>query len=304
MGETNDGHAGQGAAPPADADPDSPARSFFSRIFGRDTSDEDEPGSASTTATAAAAGGRVVMANLRKLRHLRVDDVSVPRADIVAVPDDATLEAVVAVFKESALSRLPVYSESLDQPIGLVHFKDLALKYGFGDTSVPFDLKGVIRPVLYAPPSMPIWALLQKMQSTRTHMALVIDEYGGVDGLVTLENVLEEIVGDIPDEHDEDESQLAQEEAPGVFLTAARLDLEAFEAMAGVRLAPPELAEEVDTIGGLAIRLAGRVPARGELVAHPEGHELEVVDADARRINRLRVRLATGERAAPAEAAE
>ena len=301
MGETNDGHAGQGAAAPADADPDSPARSFFSRIFGRDTSDEAEPGQASSTAVV---GGRVVMANLRRLRHLRVDDVSVPRADIVAVPDDATLEAVVAVFKQSALSRLPVYSESLDQPIGLVHFKDVALRYGFGDPSASFDLRGAIRPVLYAPPSMPIWALLQKMQTTRTHMALVIDEYGGVDGLVTLENVLEEIVGNIPDEHDEDESQFAQEEAPGVFLTRARLDLEAFEAMAGVRLAPPELAEEVDTIGGLAIRLAGRVPARGELVAHPEGHELEVVDADARRINRLRVRLATGERSASAEAAE
>ena len=139
---------------------------------------------------------------------------------------------------------------------------------------------------------MPIWVLLQKMQAARIHMALVIDEYGGVDGLVTIENVLEQIVGDIADEHDEAESQLWTEEAPGIYLAQARMDLDDFEAAAGVRLAPPELAEEVDTLGGLVIRLAGRVPARGEVVLHPEGHEFEVVDADARRINRVRVRLA------------
>jgi magnesium and cobalt transporter len=210
---------------------------------------------------------------------------------------------VVAVFQESELSRLPVYSETLDQPLGLVHLKDLALKYGFGAPADAFDLAGLIRPLLYAPPSMPIWVLLQKMQAARIHMALVIDEYGGVDGLVTIENVLEQIVGDIADEHDEAESQLWAEEAPGVFLAQARMDLDAFEAMAGVRLAPPELAEEVDTLGGLVIRLAGRVPVRGEVVPHPDGHEFEVVDADARRINRVRVRLAAADRA-PAEAAE
>ena len=150
---------------------------------------------------------------------------------------------------------------------------------------------------------MPIWVLLQKMQAARIHMALVIDEYGGVDGLVSIENVLEQIVGDIADEHDEAESQLWSEEAPGIYLAQARMDLDAFEAAAGMRLAPPELAEEVDTLGGLVIRLAGRVPARGEVVLHPEGPEFEVVDADARRINRVRVRLAAAERA-PAKAAE
>ena len=150
---------------------------------------------------------------------------------------------------------------------------------------------------------MPIWVLLQKMQAARIHMALVIDEYGGVDGLVTIENVLEQIVGEIADEHDEAESQLWTAEAPGVFLAEARMDLDAFERVAGLSLAPPDLAEEVDTLGGLVIRLAGRVPARGEVVPHPEGPEFEVVDADARRINRVRVRLASAERA-PAEAAE
>ena len=151
---------------------------------------------------------------------------------------------------------------------------------------------------------MPIGVLLQKMQAARIHMALVIDEYGGVDGLVTIEDLLEQIVGDIADEHDEDESELWTEEAPGVYLAQARMDLEDFEAAAGVRLADPELAEEVDTLGGLVIRLAGRVPVRGEVVPHPDGHEFEVVDADARRIKRLRVRLQRRRRDAAAEAAE
>lgn len=297
MAETSDGHAGAAAAGPEDADPDSPARSFFSRIFGRDTSDADP---LPRTASGRARGPSL---NLRNLRRMRVDDVSVPRADIVAISEDATLDEVVAVFQESTLSRLPVYSETLDQPLGLVHLKDLALKYGFCARSEPFDLKGLIRPLLYAPPSMPIWVLLQKMQAARIHMALVIDEYGGVDGLVTIENVLEQIVGDIADEHDEAERPLWSEEAPGIYLAQARMDLDDFEQVAGVSLAPPELAEEVDTLGGLVIRLAGRVPARGEVVIHPEGHEFEVVDADARRINSLRVRLAAAARA-PAEAAE
>jgi len=301
MGETSEGQAGQSAALPEDGDPDSPARSFFSRIFRRDASEGDDGGPVS--AGGGVSSSRALVFNLRNLRRMRVDDVSAPRADIVAISDDATLEEVVAVFQESTLSRLPVYSETLDQPLGLVHLKDLALKYGFGARADAFDLRGLIRPLLYAPPSMPIWVLLQKMQAARIHMALVIDEYCGVDGLVTIENVLEQIVGDIADEHDEDESQLWTEEAPATYLAQARLDLEAFEAAAGVRLAPPELAEEVDTLGGLVIRLAGRVPARGEVVPHPDGHEFEVVDADARRIKRVRVRLASGARAS-AEAAE
>ncbi len=308
MGETSDGQAGPGTALPEDADPDSPARSFFSRIFRREASEDDEsPGEPELAGRGGSSGARGPLLNLRNLRRLRVDDVSVPRADIVAISDDATLEEVLAVFQESTFSRLPVYSETLDQPLGLVHLKDLALKYGFGVETGVFDLSGLIRPLLYAPPSMPIWVLLQKMQTQRIHMALVIDEYGGVDGLVTIENVLEQVVGDIADEHDEDESQLWAEEAPGIFLAQARMDLDAFEAMADARLVPPELAEEVDTLGGLVIRLAGRVPARGEMVLHPEGHEFEVVDADARRINRVRVRLAAavGSGAgAPAKAAE
>ena len=159
-----------------------------------------------------------------------------PRADIVAVSEQATLDEVVAVFQESTVSRLPVYSETLDQPLGLVHLKDLALKFGFGAPPESFDLGGLLRPLLYAPPSMPIWVLLQKMQAARIHMALVIDEYGGVDGLVTIEDLLEQIVGDIADEHDEDESQLWIREAPGSLIAQARMDLDAFEEAAGVTL--------------------------------------------------------------------
>ena len=176
------------------------------------------------------------------------------------------------VFKSSTLSRLPVYAETLDQPLGLVHLKDLALQHGFGAPEDGFDLHKLIRPLLYAPPSMPIGVLLQKMQAARIHMALVIDEYGGVDGLVTIEDLLEQIVGDIDDEHDEAENQLWTREAPGVFLAQGRVDLEDFEAAIGVRLADTELAEEVDTLGGLVFRLSGRVPARGEVVLHPDGH--------------------------------
>ncbi|MFO1142123.1 MAG: hemolysin family protein [Amaricoccus sp.] len=306
MAETSDGRTATGPGMSEDADPDSPARSssFFSRLFRRDTSEAgDEADVAEPGGAAAGQNARGLLVNLRNLRRIRVDDVAVPRAEIVAVSEHATLDEIVAVFQSSASSRLPVYAETLDQPVGLVHLKDLALKYGFGAQTRDFDLQALIRPLLYAPPSMPIGVLLQKMQSARIHMALVIDEYGGVDGLVTIEDLLEQIVGDIEDEHDEDEGELWSREGPGVYLAQARMDLDDFERAAGIRLVDPEQAEEVDTLGGLVIRLAGRLPARGEVVAHPDGHEFEVVDADARRIKRLRVRLKAGADA-PAAAAE
>jgi magnesium and cobalt transporter len=298
MAEIPDGHAAVGPHARDDDDPDSPGRSFFSRLFRREPSDDDD---AMQAGAADVSGGGELLVNLRNLRKMRVEDVSVPRAEIIAIAEDASLAEIVDAFKASTVSRLPVYRESLDQPLGLVHLKDLALVHGFGAPADDFDLHGLIRPLLYAPPSMPIGVLLQKMQAARVHMALVIDEYGGVDGLVTIEDLLEQVVGDIADEHDEVEGALWAEEAPGVYLVQARMDLDDFEAAAGTRLADRELAEEVDTVGGLVIRLAGRVPARGEVVRHPEGHEFEVVDADARRIKRLRARLAV---AAAPEAAE
>ena len=299
MGETSDGQAGPSGTLPEDADPDSPARSFFSRLFRRDTPEDGEPlGEPTPEGQAAVSGARRMLLNLRNMRRRRVDDVSVPRAEIVAISEHATLDEIVNVLQSSTLSRLPVYAETLDQPLGLIHLKDLALKYGFGASAPEFDLAGLLRPLLYAPPSMPIGVLLQKMQTARIHMALVIDEYGGVDGLVTIEDLLEQIVGAIADEHDEDESQLWTQEAPGIFVAQARMDLDDFEAAAGVQLADPEVAEEVDTLGGLVIRLAGRLPVRGEVVPHPDGHEFEVIDADARRIKRLRVRRSPAQQAA------
>lgn len=295
MGETSDGHAAGSHASDI-GDPDSPRSSFFSRLFRRDASDED--GGADR-----AAAGRVreLRANFRKLRNMRVDDVSVPRPDIVAVAADASLDEVVAAFRESTLSRLVVHEESLDKPLGLVHLKDLALRFGFGPVVEAFDLRALVRPLLYVPPSMPMGVLLRKMQAARVHMALVIDEYGGVDGLVTIEDLLEQLVGEIADEHDEAEDTLCVEEAPGVWLVQARMELDDLEAATGVALVDAEVAEEVDTLGGLVIRLAGRVPVRGEAILDPAGHEFEVVDADARRINRVRVRQHAGATAAAAE---
>lgn len=288
MADLPDGGA-HGAHARDDDDPESPGRSFFSRLFRRDSAEDSEP--AQPSGSHGVGPVRDLMVNLRNLREMRVEDVSVPRPEIVAIPEHASLADVVEAFKSSTLSRLPVYGETLDQPLGLVHLKDLALVYGFGAAADGFDLASLIRPLLYAPPSMPIGVLLQKMQAQRIHMALIIDEYGGVDGLVTIEDLLEQVVGDIADEHDEIEGALWTEEEPEVYLVQARMDLDDFEAVARTRLADGELAEDVDTVGGLVIRLAGRVPARGEVVRDPQGHAFEVVDGDARRIKRLRVRL-------------
>ena len=233
---------------------------------------------------------REMLLNVRNMNALRVEDVAIPIANIVAVPDDATLDEVVQAFRESTYSRLPVYDETLDNPIGLIHLKDLALNHGFG-AKKGFDLKSEVRPLLYVPPSMPVGALLQKMQGQRIHMALVIDEYGGVDGLVTIEDLIEQIIGEIADEHDEEEAQLWSEESPAVFLAQANTPLDEFEEAAGVDLLPDNLDEEVDTLGGLVFMLSGRVPARGECIRDGQGNEYEVVDADPRRIKRLRVRL-------------
>ena len=232
-----------------------------------------------------------MMVNLRNMRMIRLEEVAIPRPDIVAVADDATLADVIAVFRESGFTRLPVYTDTLDVPKGFVHLKDFALQHGFGGGE-GFDLEAMIRPLIYAPPSMRVPVLLQKMQAERIHMALVIDEYGGVDGLVTIEDLVEQIVGEIVDEHDTDEGQGWVAESTGVFRAIARTTLTDFETAAGVDLLPDELDEEVDTLGGLVFQLAGRVPTRGEVVIHPSGHEFEVMDGDARKVKRMRIRLA------------
>lgn len=227
------------------------------------------------------------------LRRMRVEDVAVPKVDIVALADNLTLDEVVVAFRESGLTRLPVYDGTLDTPLGFLHLKDVALKYGFNGTPRGFELRDMLRPLLFVPPSMPIGVLLTKMQTERRHMALVIDEYGGVDGLVTIEDLIEQVVGEIEDEHDQEEVALWTEEAPGCFIAFAKTPLDEFEGEIGRSLSAHEEidAEEIDTLGGLVFMLAGRVPARGELVVHPDGTEFEVIDADPRRIKRLRVLL-------------
>ncbi|MEL6914064.1 MAG: transporter associated domain-containing protein [Pseudomonadota bacterium] len=228
------------------------------------------------------------------LRRMRVEDVLIPKADIVAVPDIVTMDELVDVFRESGMTRLPVYEGTLDTPLGFAHLKDFALMHGFNGTGDPFDLRCMVRELLYVPPSMPIGILLTKMQTERIHMALVIDEYGGVDGLVTIEDLIEQVIGEIEDEHDIEEGNFWSEEKPGCVLADAKTPLRDFEEAYGLALTDHDDIdeEEIDTLGGLVFMLSGRIPARGEVVPHPTGPEFEVVDADARRIKRLRVRFA------------
>lgn len=264
-------------------------KSFFGRLLSAfSPSDADR---AEEAERSAAAHGTLALPGVANLRKLRVDDVAVPKAEIVAVPATIAFDQLIQTFKDSGLSRLPVYKGSLDNPQGLVLFKDLALQFGFADPKPKFSLTKMLRPMLYAPPSMPLGVLLQKMQSERIHMALVIDEYGGVDGLVTIEDLIEQVIGEIDDEHDDEETTLWHQEKSGVYVVQARTPLEEFEAVIGMRLADEEDGEEIDTLGGLVFMLAGRVPAKGEVIEHAGGVSFEVLEADPRRVTRLRIRL-------------
>jgi magnesium and cobalt transporter len=234
--------------------------------------------------------GDNVRPGLWNLRQLRVEDVMVPKADIKSVPATISKEDLVLVFRESGLTRLPVYDGTLDTPMGFAHLKDIALKHGFNGSGGRLALKSMLRPLLFVPPSMPIGVLLSKMQADRIHMALVIDEYGGADGLVTIEDLIEQVIGEIEDEHDRDEGAFWLIEKPGCYLAQAKTPLDEFQQEIGRDLSDVAEVdpEEVDTLGGLVFMLLGRVPARGEVVNHPAGVEFEVVDADPRRIKRLR----------------
>ncbi|MCB6178290.1 CBS domain-containing protein [Rhodobacter sp. Har01] len=287
MGSSSDGSspAPEAQAGLTDDPPAEPSgRGFFGRLLSAFTPN------AESEAANPAAPAPVSSPGLGALRRMRVDDVAIPKAEIVAVPLDIGKDDLVAAFREHGFSRVPVYKGTLDHPQGLVLLKDLALQHGFGQTG-RFSLKRLLRPILYAPPSMPTGVLLQKMQKERVHMALVIDEYGGVDGLVTIEDLIETVIGEIEDEHDEDESALWKEETPGVILAQSTAPLEELEQTLGLRLRSGEDDDEIDTIGGLVFLRTGRVPSRGEVVALEGGVQIEIVDADARRIKRLRLRL-------------
>jgi CBS domain containing-hemolysin-like protein len=244
---------------------------------------------------------RHMLGNILSFGELRVDDVMVPRADVVAVEESASLGDLLRHYNDNNHSRMPIYRETLDDPIGMVHIKDVVEYLTPPDADSDgarhlsnrhFALKDVRRDVLFVPPSMPALDLLLKMQATRIHLALVIDEYGGTDGLVSIEDLVEEIVGDIEDEHDTDDGPTLATRDDGTIDADARTPIEELEEMLGLRLVDEESEDDIDTLGGLVFSLVGRIPVRGELIKHPQGLEFEVRDADPRRIKKLRIRLA------------
>ncbi len=233
-------------------------------------------------------GERALIANILNLSGLSAYDVMIPRADIGAIEINETLEGLVAQINREGHSRLPVYRESLDDVIGMVHIKDVLPEMADSEN---FSLRKILRKILFVAPSMPVLDLLLQMQMTHLHMALVIDEYGGIDGLITIEDLVEQIVGEIEDEHDAAAGPQLIRGAQGSLIADARVTVEQFESEVGPVLTDEEREEDIDTLGGFLFSLAGRVPTRGELIVHdPSGVEFEILDADPRRIKRLRLR--------------
>ena len=284
-----------------------------------------------------------MLKNILGLRETRIERIMVPRADIVAVQQNITLGELVKVFEVAGHSRLVVYNDTLDDPTGMVHIRDLiafvashtsqsgaqggtqdgaqattqsgdqsdkhepakaaSLDFANIDLAMPLTATKIVREILYAPPSMPALDLLAKMQATRIHLALVIDEYGGSDGLVSIEDLVELIVGDIADEHDEEESPAVTRQNDGSFVADGRASLEDVRAAIGDQFDVGEVADEVDTLGGYLVTKAGHVPVRGELVPGPEPFEAEVLDADPRRVKRVKIYLRKDRRPAAAREA-
>ena len=234
---------------------------------------------------------RNLLANILALRDQTVADVMVPRADIIAIDVTASLNDLVDLINREAHSRIPIYQDNLDDAIGMVHIKDVLVARQNMDSNAAerLNLKNILRDVIFVSPSMQVLELLLEMRVKRTHMALVVDEYGGVDGLLTIEDLVEEIVGEIEDEHDQNEEPVLVRLDDGAIDADARVSIESFEETTGPILTDEER-EEVETLGGLVFSLIGRVPIRGELVKHSTGMELEILDADPRRVKRLRVR--------------
>ena len=238
-------------------------------------------------------------------KTLRIDDVMTPRADIVAVEIDCPFEDLLARFLEAEHTRMPIYRETLDDPVGQVHVKGV-FKMLVDETLRPAAdepvLRRLRREVLYVPGSMRAADLMVKMQASRIHMGLVIDEFGGTDGLVTLEDLIEAVVGEIDDEHDEAAYAQVIARPGGLFEADGRAPLEDLEDAVGASLVPADLDEDIDTVAGLVSALAGRVPQRGEVITHPDGFDFEITDADPRRVKRVRIRQAPRP-ATPAETA-
>jgi CBS domain containing-hemolysin-like protein len=242
---------------------------------------------------------RLLLANVLRLRDISASDIMIPRADIVAVEVDTPVRDVLRFLVQEAHSRVPVYRQTLDDVIGMIHIKDLAVLISDAPAPVAYEgaedaapepkLNTVMRPVLFVSPAVRVLDLLLDMRLKRTHMALVVDEYGGIDGLITIEDVVEQIVGEIEDEHDTDIAPRMTPREDGSLIADARVTLDEFETQVGTVFTEDER-EETDTLGGLVIRLAGRVPGRSELVKHGSGIEFEVLESDPRRVRRLRIR--------------
>lgn len=298
----------EAAKPPSDEIDGSVAPGgFFQRLKGLFTKPEPE----SEFAAGLDDGQRAAAMRLPRARRemierviafdeKRVSDVMAPRADIIAVEIDTPLPDLIKAFAEAGHSRLPVYRGDLDDPLGMVHIKDVvslvANPHQHSAAEGPV-LKKIRRDVLYAPPSMRITDLLLKMQASRVHMALVIDEFGGTDGLLTIEDLVEEIVGDINDEHDDEAAPTIVARPGGGWEADGRVECETFADLSGVTLDAGDA--EIDTIGGVAVALAGRVPQRGEVLSHPSGFDFEIVEADARKVRKVRIRKTPAPVAAP-----
>lgn len=238
---------------------------------------------------------RVMLSNLMKLSDVRAGEIAVPRADIIAVAEDCSFTELVSRFREAGHSRFPLYRGNLDEVVGMLHVKDVyaVIADQFGElpgeeTPLP-TLAELVRPVLAVPASKPVMDLLTDMRRDRTHMAIIVDEFGGTDGLVTIEDIVEEIVGDIEDEHDDEVVASVHRGADGVLDAGARVELDDLEQYMGLSFAIPEHGDDVDTLGGLTFLLAGRVPETGEYFAHPNGWTIEVTASDGRRVESLRL---------------
>jgi CBS domain containing-hemolysin-like protein len=309
--------------PPEEARPDEEA-SWFERLlqtFGLgeepDLRELIEDALARSKSDTLSTQERSMLRRILQFGTLTVEDVMVPRADIIAVDDTVSVAELMDVFRQAEHSRVPVYHETLDDPRGMVHIRDLmswitseakadqegTLNLAKVDLARSIASINILREILYVPGSMSVLDLLLKMQTTRLHLALVVDEYGGSDGLVSIEDLVEEVVGDIADEHDVEDEPLIKSDPRLGLVADARTPISDLEKYLALELASEEQEEEVDTLGGLVFAIAGRIPARGELVRHPSGIEFEVLDADPRRIKKLRIHLPPAAETEQAESA-
>ena len=320
MNETDTAEAGRATDARASEPPPSPAPaekrgpSLWSRLRGllalrpaslRDDIEEALESEANGESADFTPSERKILQNVLELGEKNIDDVMVPRADIEAIETTASLGDLVAHFRKVSHSRIPIYDDTIDNIVGFVHVKDALRKITapISDPENEGKVKlvspalrqkvgklDIVRSVLFVPPLMPVGDLLQQMQQKRVHMAIVIDEYGGTDGLVTIEDLLEAVVGEIEDEHDEAEVALVRKVNSNVFIASARAELDEVREVVGPEFDPGERAEEIDTLGGLVFDLAGHVPAKGEIVRGFPGFEFEVLQSDSRQVKRLRIK--------------